>query len=377
MFSAVTNRFATTATNIAKFTCGLAVLTFALGRQPVAAQDVAVLWDVSGSIKALMGDPPYSADLRRSVAGVVLGQGISTTLWKVTSPPSLTPELGRVLDRESPLPGQGHHVLVLRFGRFERERYPSLPYFQSEDFPVDNLEQLETRMLRAFPERANEGYTNKDLAMAAASRYLYERGSTLWYLVIISDFNEDHIEKLNPTEMQVVDDFTTGRFADRTSPIVMRWAQNPGLKLLVEVDKRRDAPALPAAPRRVPQLELISPRAKAKLSADRRPVFCWKWNAERPANGFVVVVTRLNPAGLTLSKSTESTCLTADKPFSPARYSWQVFADNGSVASAPVPFEVKGTGGGLQILLSLAALGGALWLIWYWKNKRRRAEGRA
>jgi len=39
---------------------------------------------------------------------------------------------------------------VLRFGRFERDKYPNLPYFESAEFRVDDLANLETQMLRNY-----------------------------------------------------------------------------------------------------------------------------------------------------------------------------------------------------------------------------------
>jgi hypothetical protein len=214
------------------------------------------------------------------------------------------------------------------------------------------------------------------LAEAAAARYFYDRGSKQWFLVMVSDFNQDSKERLQPEEISFLDAYEAQRFASLTPPAVLRLRSNDRviikIKHAVSKGQVADLPQLPAQ-----LLELVSPARNARLSSQARTAFSWRWNGKTPPENYRVVVTKLDaPPGTALSKSTQATALTPDKPLAAGRYRWQVYAvtKRDPVASLAVPFSVKGQAE-IGWFLVVLALAGAFVGLLVWLNRRRRRVG--
>ena len=347
------------------------------------AQDIAVLWDVSGSMSAGQS-AAYSEKFRSQIADLLLGHGIDQSLWTVTAPEPIPPGLENILT--AGIAKSASRVLVVRFGTLRRAKYPALPYFDSTLIDRSKDYGYRDALAAAFPTKATDGKTNKDLVLAAASRYWFDRNSPGWYLVTISDFNQDS-DVLNDAEQQLVDQFTTGRLAARTASLVLRWRSASFLQVRIEFDPRAiNSRPIPALEPRV--LEITKPRNGEKLPNGARPLFAWSWgggttNPEERIEYFSVIVTPRGSAMPIFKKSVRSGPVMADKTFPAGEYTWQVVAtfvssDNGNrlppMMSTPATFLVQSSRYVWLIFLLLLGLvlGGAYGLN-RWRENRRKA----
>lgn len=343
------------------------LLVFLLSASPSWAEDVAILWDISKSVPNVM----YDERVHNGVKDLVLGKGLASG-WDVTRPEPIDASVEGVLSGKRPMVRERDRILVVHFGSLKREsRIKNLP-FSAWEFIFQREPDIAVQVLQAFPLRATDSWTNKNLAEAAAARYFYDRGSPAWFLIMISDFDQDNKEHLTPIERQFVDTYEAQRFVSVTPPVVMRWKENP--RVIVKLKRallRGKVPDLPTLPGRL--LELLSPANGAKVPADRRLVFSWRWNGEKSPRGYQMIVTRAEPPrGTVLSKASQVSSVTADKALLPGNYRWQVFAllEDGSISSQALPFSVEGGGGWgwiMVVLLVAAAVGALLYL-----NMRRQ-----
>jgi hypothetical protein len=331
------------------------------------SQDAAILWDVSGSISDKTKTPAYTEALRNSVAEIVTGRGVDRGLWRVTAPDPLPAELKIVLDGGRAVYGSGDQIVVIRFGHFRRHEFPDLPYFPWKRIDASS-QDVRAQLVAQFPADARDDKTNKDLAISAAARYFYEQKRSQWYLVTISDFNEDSVADLNPAEAQIVDDFNAGRIAQQTRPLVLRWNRDPRIQVRIEFDRRNVAEQAvsPARPR---VIELIAPKSNAEFKNGRPPTFSWLWqDPEDVPKRYTVIVTEIGGNGRSFRKSASVTSATMDQTLSTGKYSWQVFAElnNGeTVQAGPRPFVVASSGGlgwGFLVFLAAVALVVGAWI---------------
>jgi hypothetical protein len=347
---------------------------------PVCAEDLAILWDISKSVPEGL----YRDDVRNAVRDVVSGRGVSSS-WQQTRPEPLETSVDQVLSGKRPMAGNKDRILIVHFGSLDRaSKIQNLP-FSAWEFNVQQRSDLGAQLLAKFPTRSTDQWTNKNLAEAAAARYFYDRKSSMWFLLMISDFNEDNRETLKPIERQFVDEYEAQLFAFATPPVVLRWKDDPRIIMKLKRvvarggGKNSDLTNITKTDESRPQklLELVSPANGAKIPSDRKLAFFWRWLGESPPNGYHVVVTHAEgPGGTVFSKSSPVSSVTSDKMLPPGRYRWQVFAllTDGSASSQPLSFSVEGGAGAGWIVgtLLLAAVAGGLL---YANMRRRKKEG--
>lgn len=350
-----------------------------------AAQDVAVLWDVSLSVNTSKASP-YTDKFRQALLDLLVsGRGVDEHQWSVIRPDPYPPELQQILSGSRLIVSKDSRVLVVRFGRMKRARFPNLPYFDSTLITKQAGKDLSAELLNSFPRTALENMTNIGLAQAAAARYWYDRGSVGWYLVTISDFKSD-AEQLTSAETTLIDQFTASRIAVRTRPAVLRFHETPAIAVQIEFHGRSAAPALPPAPSRM--LQLTTPREGAELKPNLRPTFAWVWGGtddeDAQAQHFSIVVTQRGASKPVLQRTVDRGPVVADKALPAGDYNWQVVASfapsaDGTrlapVMSAPAHFRVQGSPFGwlIVVLAVIAVIGAAVALRRYQEAKRRPA----
>jgi hypothetical protein len=284
-------------------------------------------------------------------------------------------ELKSIFEDKHGVLEKNDHVILVRFGTLNRNSgLPNLPFpyneYQFSGHPED-LNQLRA----SFPTQATDYWTNKFLAEASAAGYFHDKGSPSWYMVMISDFNQDTHEKLLPNEAKLVDDYRAGRYLTVTSPAVLRLRSNPQVVLEVKFaaarkgteEKRREAQQQPPTP---PRLEPIAPRSNSTVEAGSPVVFSWHWSGDTPPGSYQLVATRADGSGTELSHLTRATSFTATQ-LKAGKYRWQVFAviSGQNIASSPVPFEIQEKG--TNPLLWLGVLAALIFGMVYFLNQRR------
>lgn len=341
--------------------------SFLLAAGQTSAEDVAILWDISKSVPRGM----YGERVRNGVRDLVLGKGLGSG-WEVTRPEPKDAPIEEVLSGKRPMVRERDRILVVHFGSLNRDsKIENLP-FSAWELTWQGGSDTGAQLLQAFPLRPTDDWTNKNLAEAVAARYFYDRKSATWFLIMISDFNEDNKELLRPIERRFLDTYEAQRFASVSPPAVMRWKDDPRvilkLKRAVPRGKVSDLPTLSGR-----LLELLSPGNGTKIPVDRKIVFSWRWNGDKLPKSYQVVVTRAEaPGGTVLSRVSQVSSLSSDKALPPGNYRWQVFAllEDGSTSSQALPFSVGGArASGWLVLIVLAAVVTCLLL---YLNRRRR-----
>jgi hypothetical protein len=338
------------------------------------AQDLAILWDVSQSVFSSHHQNRYPESVRTAVASLVFGRGIGGD-WSIPPTQNMPSPISRALSGTAPLIGEGSRVVVIRFGTRFRERYPLLPFFWHQDFESVVLHDLEHTISEVFPADATEQLTNKDLAMAAAAKYLFEQHSRQWVLLVVSDFAQDQRE-LSAEERQIRDSFISSDFVERSPAVVLRWRLDPDLQLYLEVDhSKNDQQETESEPETgIPVLKLQNPAHNKKFQDGARPIFSWFLSSKKPAEKYFLVVTRAGNQAPILERSTQTTSVTAPQQLSSGTYRWQVFAEVGgnSISSSPGTFIVE-KGFPWWLVLLLLIIAASFVGVLYW-NKRHIGE---
>jgi len=343
-----------------------------------SAQDVAILWDVSKSVSSARRGYQYPQEIRDAVLSLVFGRGVSGN-WNVPATQTASGAITRALNGSAPLFGEGARLIVIRFGTRFRDQYHQVPFFWHQDFTSTDRNELERKVSGAFPADAREQLTNKDLAIAAAARYLFDQGSREWILLVVSDFAQDS-RSLDPEERQVRDAFLASEFAERSPAVVIRWRTDPDLQIYLESDRSRRQAAPEAGHSEQtsssPDLlapELLAPVNDARLRHSVRPTFSWR-GPDRPPENFFLVVTRVGSPVPVLQSTTQATAVTAPQLLPSGKYQWQVFAKTGgnSVASARRSFLVEGGFSWWWVVLALVLL--AI-IVSTWFHNLRRTGG--
>jgi hypothetical protein len=344
----------------------LVLLDFLL---PVRADDVAILWDISRSVPEQMYSPLVGNTVLALLGGRDLPEG-----WHVTVPSPAPPQLDRVLQGRGPMIAEGERILLVRFGALNRQSgVPHLP------FSVTELQfsgpATEDQLRAAFPTHPSENWTNKMLVEAGAARYLCDAGSARFFLVLISDLNQDNQEALLPQENILVDSYRAGKFVTKTDPAILRLRSQD--RVVIEIRhaearqaarKREVPPPPPPPPART--LLPIAPVQNASLPEGNRVTFSWRWNGDEPADSFQLVVTHLDSRRTILSRATKASSVTSPAALEAGRYRWQVFAlaKEQRFNTPAVPFEVQGGTRPVWVVAAvLLAAGGLVW----WRNHHR------
>lgn len=337
----------------------------------VGAQDLGILWDVSKSVPGEL----YGGQVRSTVDRLLRGEGAPDG-WVVTKPTPSHAVLDDIISGKRPALKVPSRVLFVRFGTAMRNSnvIQNLPFDATELSVVNAADGLKN-VAALYPGMATDDWTNKQLAEAAAARYFFDRGSTEWLLLIVSDFNEDNKDSLLPAEAAFVDSYEAQQFATVSPIAVLRLEANARVLLKVKyaVARQTDATALPTLPSRRP-LEGVAPAAAATIDSTQ-PTFSWRFNGKTAPSAYELVITAVDRPGERPVRE-KSTTMTARPrlPLKPGNYRWQVAAvtEGSQVSSESRSFTIKGGASATPlILLGLAAatVGAVLYL-----NRWKKAQ---
>ena len=317
---------------------------------PVAAADIAVLVDVSGTMGHYGLWQPEAATLIHSILDGEFRHAAWDREGKATEP----------LDfKLSP----GAKIHLVRFGSIHSE---SSPYFRSP-LTLTSPEELH----KVFPQNPieySEAKTNKSLAQAVGGA-LAEDGEGAIRLIVVSDFLVD--AELNSEQRQFVNSFESRVQTD--PPVIYSWRTNPRVQVrLMSFKSMRRGPVAPSD---------VSPSASVRLSSARlyespkRVSFTWSIVPDTPEVLYDIAVQNKRSGVVSFSRS-GVLALSAIWPNPDSGdYVWKVTArlsDGTRLSSTAAPLSIPGASVG-PVLLWGGLLAAFTIVVWH-LSKRRSAR---
>lgn len=333
------------------------VLAFLLASLPAFSGPVAVLVDVSGTMK---GYGNWQGDACALVETILGGKPELPEAWRVTG--SASSAAGFKLE-----PGARIHLVL--FGSAQSNTFP---FFQT----VEALPEL-GRLRERFPLSPGaytQARTNKTLAQAVGARLAADPGGEA-RVIVISDFLVD--SDLSAGQLEFANQFESQ--AQVESPAIFSWAKEPRVqvKLLRFRLSAAAAPqAAPAAAAAAPAVRLLGVRLID--SNPRRAQFSWRVEGGAAPESCRLVVRDLETRRTVWSASHVLGNSAAWINPTPGRRTWQVVATHrdGSETSSPaVAFSVPSRGPSPLLWVALAV--GVIAALYYFSSRgvRKRREG--
>lgn len=326
-------------------------------------EDIAVLWDVSRSCPPAL----YSPLVHQTVAGLIEGRGVPQG-WQVTLPDG-APEVTAVISGQRPPVRPNERVLIVRFGSIAPDNIRwYLP------FPVVELSyQGPQQHQYPFPDHRTDDWTNKLLAEAGAAYHFNQAGRQRFFILLISDLNQNNLAPLTHQQTTLVDQYLAGRLVAVSPAAVLRLESEPRVIIALRyaiAATRPQAPAGGVVPSQQPLITLIAPRNNSRLDGDRPVAFSWRWHGAEPPGRYRLVVTTSGPRPrVVISETTPVAGLTTRRPLAAGKYVWRVFSTFGerTIQSDQWSFEIRGTNILPFILLCLLLVGAFV----FWLNRRQ------
>lgn len=323
------------------------------------AGDVAVLVDISGSLKNL----PVQEG--RQLLNDLLIKGQIPPSWEVVRANKENATIKSLTaGPHQPLIQPGDRLLLMTFGSKRDEKFP---YFRNPDlFKISSLDDVGRRLDQYYPLRpeVKEAYTFYELALAVAADLLKENGASRGNLIVLSDFQESqpHERPLTPEQADRAAKF---RQSDNKEVLSIVHKERRLLQTrMYEVANLSPPPDPGKKPPTTPQQEikLLAPRGEIKGT---KPNF--QWTGLPDAEYYIL---RCQGGKFVIKERTRQAHFQYQKDLPSGEYSWQVIAhlaNDETVASAKGKFTVKSSGA-WWLFVFLIGLGGVGAGIYYRKQ---------
>jgi hypothetical protein len=326
----------------------LRVAGFAMCATLLHAADVALLIDVSGSMRGYGGWQPDAVTL---VHGVLEGDtSTASHRWTQLGDPA---RLTVFTLKEGTLQ-------IVRFGSTQSALYP---FFEEiRGIPPSGLDAA----FPTSPEIYRQARTNRSLAQAVGARLVRSAGAAR--MIIVSDFLID--ADLTDAQQRFVNEFEAG--SETETPLIYTWRDNQHVQVkLVNVRMTSTSPGSDVNPPigSIGDIQLLG----ATVNRSGPLQFSWRLASVIPARYYQVVVRDSSNQIVFTRSRVLSESLAYPQPRT-GRLTWRVTAtleNDVQIASPAGIVDVPGTGAG-QILMLVVAIAGAILLTLYMRRRRER-----
>jgi hypothetical protein len=307
----------------------------------VAADDLAVVLDVSGSMK-MYGS--WQSSARDAIVAILAGRPLPPGWTLVPNSADLS------LYTCSPQA----HITLLRFGTVRASA--EYPYFEH----VQNALTL-ADLLNQFPVAANdyhEARTNNALAESVAIRAVSNGNSaSASRVIMLSDFLAD--ANLSEQQLTFVNDIQ-GKFAKYTDA-TLSWAENPHVQVkLLRFVPLGESPAATSVAPDFGKLRLSQPRFDDRTES---VLLAWSFEGATPPDKYGLKVTDAR-RGTTLFSKYNLGTRSATYPKAsagPIRWSITAYMPDGRTVEQSAAYNVPGSGGSpVAVLILVLAIASAV-----------------
>jgi len=321
----------------------------------------AVLVDVSASMR--FDAPDWRSDIRRSIEKFIAGGRLDESVWRVDG--VADEEFIQEVRSGNPVYIPGQPLLVGHIG----EIGDTSPFVRSLEVerpasPNDAADFLRNNLPREF----DDSWTYLNVTLAVARDTMLAQGAQQWYVVLVSDEDDDLNDSEDPPKEAMRLDSEYGTRVQQEKLIALSHKADSRLRMSIRrVTSRKDPcgdnPSLPLCGGLNPdqennpeagQIALMVPK-EGKTLEDGSPQFRWK---AQGLDRFDLVI-RDEEGDVQKRVRVPRRSYTPDDPLSSGNYTWRVtgYGEDGSVQSASYTFKVPGSGAFSTILLILLLLG--------------------
>lgn len=310
-------------------------LTLLIVNKDLLAEDVGILCDVSKSLRNR-----WLMEGKKAIKELVLYGKVSDG-WELSSAKKDF-RYQFIIQHKSPIE-TGNTIMLLEFGSVVEQ---SFPYFRNPQlYQVVNRTQLEQFIDNNFPIHVKDDWTYELLAEAVAAKIFKETiKSSECYLIVLSDFIEDHGFSLSKEQIDLVDRFETEVEVSFSIPVILRWKKNTNLQIKVLKVSAYGKDEI-TKPGRL--LQLLAPQSAMKFKSDKGITFSWRWNGSKEdINDYNLVIRKKEPRQYKMvhSKKLLRTRYSFRRPLEVGKFQWYVTANTqkGLARSSTRGFEIKG-----------------------------------
>ena len=319
------------------------------------ASDVALLYDVSKSMLPSW----YSSTVRNDMASLIVGDGISTTRWQVSATAQGETKIVAAIQGQSSLLEPGDRLLIIAFG--EMRTPAAFPYFNVVNVTVTDMQQARKTMLNGMPFNPTDKWTNKLLSAAVASKIFTDGGSREWYVVMVSDFNQDYPSPLSQEMEELIDRYEVNSDYSKEGRLVLRLSDDHRLQVRVYRVVYKSAVPSPQ-PVAEGTIVCLSPTRASKVKTGSPVRFSWSCrglSSGAPDAYSLNVVRGETSTRPVLTRHVKSNSFTYQDGLDAGTYNWWVtaFMAGGQLSSQKVTFRVTGGSPWFIIILILLAVG--------------------
>lgn len=308
------------------------------------ASDVAVVVDVSGSMASYGNWQPDALSL---VEAILSGNSTSGLNFKYTG------DLNAASDFKL---GSNGSIQLLKFGSTQSNSFP----FFREPERLPDVSELQSRF-PLYRREFSQAHTNKDLAIAVASRVA---GGAPAHLVMISDFLID--SDVNQSQQQYVNDFQSSSKIE--TPLIFAWQTDPRIQVKLMLTTAKDsAPPSPAAPPAPEKATAAVRITEGRASTDsNRIYFRWQVEPNVPVRSYTLSLRDAKTGRIAKQEgplaAVSSSSIEAPRSGQYTAIVRADFEDGTEAESLPFGVTVKGRNSGVFfVLLALAVIIGGVW----------------
>jgi hypothetical protein len=314
----------------------LLAVVLVFSAQTAAASDVAVVVDVSGSMKDY---GPWQGDAKVAIAAVLGGRPPSAE-WDVT-PKGADLSAYATQTQES--------VTLIQFGSvratstypyFDRIQTSLSPSSVSAQFPIN-------------PSTYTESRTNNALAEAVAISMVGATGGPT-RVIMLSDFLAD--ARMSEEQLAFVNG-VQGRYAKYTDA-TLSWIGNPRVQIkLLRFAPLSVASSTPVAGSELGSLHLFPPRYD---EASRSVIFSWNYEGPSLAEKYDVKVVDVQAGSPVFTKYNLGSKTVTYPKVSPGRFRWSIvaYAHDGKTIEQSASFVIPGKSPIPLMILCIAIIAG-------------------
>lgn len=332
-----------------------------------ANDDVAVIFDLSGSMSDTAKAPQQAADGRSEMTKLLLGGAIDKSKWELKTYQD-DPVIERI-KRGAPLVGGGDTLTVIPVKNPAQSEFPYFPLMKT-------ARKITLADARPFVKKvldittANRGYGSSpiELAQAVAVTTMKNNGARSFVLLTYSDFISDYAA-LSPAQRSAKNAFVArvGLKFEVLGDLIYARDPNKEIQIARITFPQAQAPPPPPSPAR---LSLVSPLANSKIQRSRPARFVWAWAGTDSKVKYTLVVMKISGGRqrIAFTKQNEgrqNTSISSSKTLSPGHYVWYVIARSGGSEnrSAERAFIVPGSAVWPWIFLLVVIL--VLVVVWF------------